>query len=581
MSEFWKNLWNLIDLSQKRIKVLIVFLAIYELVKLVGPYFLKLIIDTLLDVGLQDVTLLLWFAGGMLLFDEIQSGIGWFNNRIIMNTVLDIENYLPSRVQKKFMELSLGYHERENTGNKITKVQRGIDHISNLLTNLFWEVIPTCLQLVATLIILFLVNWRLGLVFFFFVPPFIILTYRVNRKLEPRREILHKKWEESAGKMGQGIININTVKSFVQERRETKEYKDVRQYIRNEEGSVWSKILDFVFVRDAIVNAGRITTLLVGIWLVKENITTIGTLVFVITISEKAFFSMFRLSRFYDKIQDSVEAVDRFITLSNEIPDIKSPTNGLKPKTIKGEVEFKDVSFAYNESHSNALNNVNLKIKAGTTNAFVGPSGGGKTTVVRMIYRHYDPQTGGVLIDGQDLRKYDLFGFRQFISIVPQEVEMFNASVRDNIAYANPKATFVEVKQAARIANAEEFIKDLKKGYDTEVGERGIKLSGGQRQRVGIARAILANPKILIFDEATSSLDSYSEKLIQEAMKNISKQRTVIMIAHRLSTIQHADQIYVLENGKLVEQGSHDELSDVKRGLYAKLLRLQQSGDVD
>jgi len=581
MVTFWKNLWNLIDLSQKRIKFLVVFLGIYELVKLIGPYFLKLIIDTLLVVGLQDITLLLWYAGGMMLAEEIQSGIGWFNNRIIMSTALDVENYLPSRVQKKFMELSLGYHERENTGNKITKVQRGIDHISNLLTNLFWEVLPTCLQLITTLIILFFVNWRLGLVFFFFVPPFIILTYRVNKKLEPRREVLHHKWEESAGKMGQGIININTVKSFVQEKRETKEYKDIRQYIYDEEKLVWGKILDFVFVRDAIVNAGRIMTLIVGIWLVREGITTVGTLVFIITISEKAFFSMFRLSRFYDKIQDSVEAVDRFIKLSNETPDIISPKNGLKPKSINGEIEFKDVSFSYDQSNNNALDNVNLKIRAGTVNALVGPSGGGKTTVVRMIYRHYDPQAGSVLIDGHDVREYDLFGFRQFISIVPQEVEMFNASVRDNIAYSNPKASISEIKRAARIANAEEFIKDLRDGYDTEVGERGIKLSGGQRQRVGIARAILANPKIIIFDEATSSLDSHSERLIQEAMKNISKQRTVIMIAHRLSTIRHADRIYVLENGKLVEQGSHIELSDTKKGLYARLLRLQQTGDVD
>ncbi|MFZ2192647.1 MAG: ATP-binding cassette domain-containing protein, partial [Candidatus Moraniibacteriota bacterium] len=213
--------------------------------------------------------------------------------------------------------------------------------------------------------------------------------------------------------------------------------------------------------------------------------------------------------------------------------------------------------------------------------ALVGPSGGGKTTVVRMIYRHYDPSGGQILLDGKDLKDYDLYAFRRFIAIVPQEVEIFDTSVRDNISYAKPNATISEIKAAARIANAEEFILQLKDGYNTTVGERGIKLSGGQRQRLGIARAILANPRILIFDEATSSLDSYSERLIQDAMDKISKNRTVILIAHRLSTIKKADKIIVLERGKVVEQGNHLELSRVNGGLYHKLIKLQEVGDVE
>lgn len=581
MFDFWKKLWRLIDLSQKKIKVLIAFLAVFEIVKLAGPYFLKLIIDTLLDTGLQNITLLLWYVFAMLVADEIQSIIGWFSNKLIMNIGLDIEKYLPIRAQCKLMELPLSYHEQENTGNKIIRIQRGVDHISHLLMNLFWEVLPTLLQLLTTTIILLFIDWRLGLTFLVFVPPFIWITFSVNKKLDPRRDELQKKWEESAGKMGQSIININTVKSFVQERREVREYGNIRNFIRKEEGAVWGRILDYVFVRDAIINTGRITVLILGIWLVSKGITTIGTLVFIITISEKAFFSMFRLSRFYDRIQDGKKAVERLIKLSDEEVEIKSPVRGLKPKDIKGEIEFKNASFAYGASHSNALENVNLKIEAGKITAFVGPSGGGKTTVARLIYRHYDPQEGAILLDGYDLRKYDLYHFRQAIAIVPQEVEIFNNSVSANISYANPKASFGEVKRAARIANADEFVKDLKDGYDTLAGERGIKLSGGQRQRIGIARAILANPKILIFDEATSSLDSHSEKLIQEAMNSISQSRTVIIIAHRLSTIRYADQIFVLEGGKLVEQGSHQELSDVRGGLYAKLLKLQSRGDVD
>ena len=198
-----------------------------------------------------------------------------------------------------------------------------------------------------------------------------------------------------------------------------------------------------------------------------------------------------------------------------------------------------------------------------------------------MIYRHYDPQVGRVLLDGKDLRDYDIYSFRKFLAIVPQEVEIFDLTVSENIAYAKPNASRKEIEAAARIANAEEFISKLSKGYDTMVGERGIKLSGGQRQRLGIARAILTNPKILIFDEATSNLDSQSEVLISEAMEKISRDRTMIIIAHRLSTIKKADKIIVLENGKVAEAGSHAELARVKGGLYAKLIKLQAMGEVD
>jgi len=227
------------------------------------------------------------------------------------------------------------------------------------------------------------------------------------------------------------------------------------------------------------------------------------------------------------------------------------------------------------------LKNINLEIPSGATTALVGPSGGGKTTLARMVYRHYDPTAGQVLLDGKDLRQYDLYGFRKFFAIVPQDVEIFNASVSENIAYAKPEASLTEIKAAARVANAEEFIAQLSNGYETIVGERGIKLSGGQRQRIGIARAILANPKVLIFDEATSNLDSQSERLIQDAMDKICKNRTVIIIAHRLSTIKKADKIVVLEKGQVVESGSHSELALVNDGLYKKLIDLQKMGEVD
>ena len=578
---FWLRLWKLLTPSRKQIKTLFILTVFFELARLIGPYILKLIIDriTQFDAGqIVPITLLIAL---MFLSEQFNSILHYFKDKKIFRILTSVEYYLPVEAEKKLVYLSLSYHERENTGNKIIKIERGLQKIIELLANMSWEVMPTMVQLVLTLGILFIVDWRFGLSFAIFAPIFIAITYKVNRDLYPIRKKRHEDHEAASGKMGQSIININTVKSFSQERKEVQEFEKIRKMINTNALKEWFKMIRYGLGRNLVIDLGRITILLLGVYLVWQGSATIGTFVFVITLSEKSYFSLYRLSRFYDRMEEGAEAVNRFADLSEEEQDIKSPENGLKPKCITGQIQFDNVSFVYTESKNRALDKVSLRINSGCVTALVGPSGGGKTTVARMIYRHYDPQTGKILLDDKDLREYELYSFRKFIAIVPQEVEIFNSSIKDNIAYAKPRASLEEVKAAARIANADEFINKLTKKYDTEVGERGIKLSGGQRQRVGIARAILANPRILIFDEATSSLDSYSEKLIQEAMDKITKGRTVIVIAHRLSTIKKADKIIVLEDGKVAEQGSHYELAQEKCGLYAKLLKLQEMGDIE
>ncbi len=579
--DFWKNFWKILKPSHKKFKILFVFIVIYEIVALISPFILKNIIDRIMVFKENDLSFLLFLIFLFFLSEEFVSLINYIKNRIIFKNWFEIETYLHAKAQKKLVNLSLSYHEKENTGNKIIKIQNGVDKIIELTGNLSWEVIPTIIQLIVTLSVLFIIDFRFGLSFILFIPIFLIIVYKSNVKIYPLRKKRFKDYEKASGKMGQAIININAVKSFVQEKRETEEYKNLREGIKKRGVREWFTLLKFWLVRDLIVNSGRVSVLLMAVYLVYNGIASLGTLVFVITLSEKSFFSLYRLSRFYDKVEEATIAVDRFTNMMDEDLNIKNPKNGIFPKDILGKINFKNVSFAYDYNKNKALKNVNLKISAGCTTALIGPSGGGKTTIARMIYRHYDPQKGGVFIDNINLKEYDLYGFRKFISIVPQEVEIFSMSVRENIAYAKPSASLMEIKAAAKIANAEEFINKLSEAYNTEVGERGIKLSGGQRQRIGIARAILANPKILIFDEATSNLDSYSERLIQGAMKKISKGRTVIIIAHRLSTIKKADKIIVLEDGQVAEEGSHYELSRAEGGLYAKLLKLQEMGDVE
>jgi ABC-type multidrug transport system fused ATPase/permease subunit len=578
---FWVRLWKLIAPFHRQVYSLVALIILTELIRLGGPYILKLIIDSLTTFDPSKTKSVLLFVVLMFLVNEASSLLNYVTDGKMFRILGGIHEHIPYEAHRKMLHLSLNYHEKENTGNKVAKITRGVDKIDNLLGNLSWEVVPTIFQIIFTSIFLLFVDWRFFLILMIFIPIFIFLTLRVNKEVYPFRRKRFDSQDESAGVMAQAIININTVKSFVQEEGESKKYKNIVSEVRDNIWSEFGRIIKYNVKRNLIIDSGRAFILLVGIFLVWKGSMTIGSLVFVYTVSEKSLLSLYRISRLYDRIMESSEAVDRIYDLSLEESEIINSKNGTRPKSVEGQVAFKDVTFSYCDSSLKALNKVSFTINSGCMTALVGPSGGGKTTVARMVYRHYDPTGGAIFLDGINLKDYDLYAFRKFISIVPQEVEIFNTSVRDNIAYAKAGASFKEVRAAARIANAEEFINQLKDGYGTLVGERGIKLSGGQRQRIGIARAILAHPRILIFDEATSSLDSYSERLIQDAMDKISKGRTVIVIAHRLSTIKKADKIVVLEKGRVIEEGSHYELAKMDGGLYQKLLKLQSVGDVD
>jgi ABC-type multidrug transport system fused ATPase/permease subunit len=578
---FWVELWRLLK-SFRRLGGLIAIITLASAgLDLFKPYILKLVVDGLSNFTAETIPALLKLIVLYLATDEVRSFVQYLNDRRILRLLVDVEYFLGMKAQETLVSLSLGYHERENTGSKIIKIEKGVDKISEFLNNIFWEVLPTVFQLIFTLAALFWADWRLGLSFLIFAPVFITITYFANKRMYPVRKQIYRDYETASGKMGQTILNINAVQSFVQEKRELSEFDKVKTNLRENEDRQWGWMMKTNLGRNFIVDVGRAAVLFLGVYLVSRSSITIGTLIFALTLSETAYGSLYRLSRFYDKMEEGREGVNRLIILFNTAPEIINKPDGLKPKNIEGEIEFVNVAFYYAENKRPAVSRLNFKIVSGCVTALVGPSGGGKTTVARLVYRHYDPQVGQILLDGHDLRDYDLHGFRKFFAIVPQEVEIFDLSVAENIAYAKPNASRREIKAAARIANAEEFIEKLENGYQTMVGERGIKLSGGQRQRIGIARAILANPRVLIFDEATSNLDSQSEKLIQDAMGKISKDRTIIIIAHRLSTIKRADKIIVLKNGRVAEAGNHLALAQTTGGLYAELLKLQKMGEVD
>ena len=585
--QFWKELWLLLAPFRKLFSVIALIILSAAVLDLGKPYILKLIIDGLAGIsgdGVFSRDLFIFFLKLIALYlatDEFRSFIQYLSDRRILKLLVKVEYFLGMKAQEKLISLSLGYHERQNTGSKIVKIERGVERISTFLNSIFWEVLPTAFQLIFTLIALFWSDWRIGLSFLFFAPLFIFITYWSNKRMYPIRKDIYKDYEAASGKMGQAIININAVQSFVQEENELKGFGHIKTNIRDNEDKQFGWMMKIGMGRNFIVDFGRSVVLFLGVYLVYKGAMSVGSLIFVFTLSEKAYASLFRLSRFYDRMEEGREGVSRLLLLFNEESEIVNSPNTFKPEDIKGEISFDHASFYYDLSKRAAVSDLDFIIPAGKVTALVGPSGGGKTTIARLAYRHYDPQEGRVLLDGRDLKDYDVQAFRKFLAIVPQEVEIFDLTVAENISYARPDATREEIVEAARIANADEFITKLDKGYETMTGERGIKLSGGQRQRLGIARAILANPRILIFDEATSNLDSQSEVLIQDAMKKIGRNRTMIIIAHRLSTIKQADNIVVLEGGRVAETGSHRELASAQGGLYSKLLKLQAMGEVD
>lgn len=578
--EFWSKLWQLLDESHRLIFVILAFTVLAALLDLLKPYLVKLVIDSLTNFQKENLMMMIMLVGAFFISDQVRSWVTYLNNIKILRLSVDIEYTLAIKAQKKLMFLPLGYHETENTGNKIVKIERGVQRIMNLTENISWEVVPILIQISFSLAALFLTDYRLGLSLLILAPIFLYLTFRANKKMQPYRKEMYKQYEEASGKMTQSIININAVQSFVQENQELSNFDKIKKAISENEHFQWSKVMLSNMWRNSLVNFGTTAVLLIGIYLVYQNEITIGSLIFAFTMSVNSYSALFRLSRFYDRMEEGKEGVRRLMDLFSVESNLVEKKNAYQPKDIKGAIEFKDVSFNYNNSKKSALNEISFTIDAGKMVALVGPSGSGKTTIARLIYRHYDPMAGEVILDGRNLKDYDLHGFRKFLAIVPQEVEVFDVSVRENIAYAKPNATQEEIEEAAKTANAHEFISKLDKGYDTLVGERGIKLSGGQRQRLGIARALLADPKVLIFDEATSNLDSQSEALIKEAMDRISKNRTTIIIAHRLSTIKKADKIIVFEEGKVIESGSHNELAHIEGGLYSKLLKLQELGEI-
>ena len=535
------------------------------------PWIIKDMIDDVLMS--KDMVMLNLIAAGILVV-MFTRGVFYYGQSYLVSyvgqrVIIDVRSVL----FRKFQRMPLSYYDKQQTGTVMSYITNDVAVMQSAIVDNLIELVTEGSILIGSLAMMIYLDWKLSLLTLMTIPLVGFAMKIFGRKLKRSSTVIQERVAEITSLLQESISAIRVVKSFVRESYEIKRFEE--QNWRNFQAAMKNVKLSSLLTPTVEFLAAIAVTFIVwfGGYEVVNGVITAGELVAFLTYAVNLANPVKRLSRVYAAIQKAMAAADRvfnIMDLDEKITDVP----GAKPlPPIKGKVEFKDITFSYKEGQP-ALQHISLKAEPGQMIALVGPSGSGKSTIANLIPRFYDVDSGVITIDDHDIRQVTADSLREQIGLVPQETMLFSTTVMENIRYGRLEATDEEVIEAAKAANAEEFIKELPEGYDTKLGERGLNLSGGQRQRLAIARAILKNPRVLILDEATSALDTESEKIVQDALDNLMVGRTSFVIAHRLSTIFNADQIFVVENGHLREHGTHEELL-AAGGLYSNLYNIQ------
>lgn len=490
----------------------------------------------------------------------------WTSNKILYDIRKKLYNHLQA--------LSARFYANNQVGQVISRVINDVEQTKDFILTGLMNIWLDCITIIIALSIMFFLDVKLTLAALFIFPFYILTVYVFFGRLRKLTRERSQALAEVQGFLHERVQGISVVKSFAIEDNEAKNFdkKNTNFLTRALKHTRWNAY-SFAAI-NTVTDIGPIIVIGVGAYLAISGSITVGTLAAFVGYLELLFGPLRRLVASFTTLTQSFASMDRVFQLIDEDYDIKNGV-GAQPIEIKqGRIDIDHVSFQYNDNEAPILKDINLSIEKGETVAFVGMSGGGKSILINLIPRFYDVTSGQILIDGHNIKDFLTGSLRNQIGLVQQDNILFSDTVKENILLGRPTATDEEVVEAAKMANAHDFIMNLPQGYDTEVGERGVKLSGGQKQRLSIARIFLNNPPILILDEATSALDLESESIIQEALDVLSKDRTTLIVAHRLSTITHADKIVVIENGHIVETGTHRELI-AKQGAYEHLYSIQ------
>ncbi|HDF3077632.1 TPA: SAV1866 family putative multidrug efflux ABC transporter [Staphylococcus aureus] len=490
----------------------------------------------------------------------------WTSNKILYDIRKKLYNHLQA--------LSARFYANNQVGQVISRVINDVEQTKDFILTGLMNIWLDCITIIIALSIMFFLDVKLTLAALFIFPFYILTVYVFFGRLRKLTRERSQALAEVQGFLHERVQGISVVKSFAIEDNEAKNFdkKNTNFLTRALKHTRWNAY-SFAAI-NTVTDIGPIIVIGVGAYLAISGSITVGTLAAFVGYLELLFGPLRRLVASFTTLTQSFASMDRVFQLIDEDYDIKNGV-GAQPIEIKqGRIDIDHVSFQYNDNEAPILKDINLSIEKGETVAFVGMSGGGKSTLINLIPRFYDVTSGQILIDGHNIKDFLTGSLRNQIGLMQQDNILFSDTVKENILLGRPTATDEEVVEAAKMANAHDFIMNLPQGYDTEVGERGVKLSGGQKQRLSIARIFLNNPPILILDEATSALDLESESIIQEALDVLSKDRTTLIVAHRLSTITHADKIVVIENGHIVETGTHRELI-AKQGAYEHLYSIQ------